>query len=242
MRVSLGVIRQDALETLRPPADSPHGRLPPLLIVLTVVTGLVDALSYLRLGHVFVANMTGNVVFLGFAIGGASGLSLPASLVAIALFLVGGVAGGRIGATLGEHRGSALRAGTTFQLVLVTGATIVAGVAGVHDGASRYTLIVLLATAMGMQNAVVRRLAVPDLTTTVLTQTLTGIAADLRIAGGSEAHVGRRLLAVVAMLLGAVVGALLVVHVAHWISLALAAALLAGVAAGARSADRGPAE
>jgi hypothetical protein len=53
-------------------ADPSHGPLPLLLVCLTVVTGLVDAFSYLRLGHVFVANMTGNVVFLGFGLAGAS--------------------------------------------------------------------------------------------------------------------------------------------------------------------------
>src|SRR5437867_4505398 len=49
-------------------AEDPHGPLSPLLLRLTVVTGLVDAFSYLVLGRVFVANMTGNVVFLGFAL------------------------------------------------------------------------------------------------------------------------------------------------------------------------------
>ena len=58
-------------------------------MTLTVVTGLVDAVSYLALGHVFVANMTGNVVFLGFALAGAPGLSAPASLAALVAFLVG---------------------------------------------------------------------------------------------------------------------------------------------------------
>jgi uncharacterized membrane protein YoaK (UPF0700 family) len=64
-----------------------HGPLPPLLLLLTVVTGLVVAVSYLKLGHVFVANMTGNVVFLGFALGGAPDLSAPASLTAMGAFL-----------------------------------------------------------------------------------------------------------------------------------------------------------
>ena len=67
-----------------------------MLILLTVVTGVVDAVSYIALGHVFVANMTGNVVFLGFALAGASGLSAPASIAALGAFLVGAVAGGRI--------------------------------------------------------------------------------------------------------------------------------------------------
>ena len=55
-----------------------QGPLPLLLIGLTVVTGLVDAFSYLCLGHVFVANMTGNVVFLGFALSGAGAISIVA--------------------------------------------------------------------------------------------------------------------------------------------------------------------
>jgi uncharacterized membrane protein YoaK (UPF0700 family) len=62
--------------------------LPPLLIVLTILTGVVDALAYLRLGHVFVANMTRNVVFLGFAAAGAGGLSVPGSLLALAFALL----------------------------------------------------------------------------------------------------------------------------------------------------------
>jgi len=63
--------------------------------VLTVVTGLVDAVAYLRLGHVFDANMTGNVVCLGFVAGGAGGLSVWGSLLALACFLPGGIAAGR---------------------------------------------------------------------------------------------------------------------------------------------------
>jgi uncharacterized membrane protein YoaK (UPF0700 family) len=67
-------------------------RLDPVLAslgVLTVVSGMGDAISYVGLGHVFVANMTGNVVFLGFGAAGAAQLSVPASLVALAGFLLG---------------------------------------------------------------------------------------------------------------------------------------------------------
>ena len=92
-------------ETLVPQGDSRHGPLAPLLVTLTFVTGLVDAFSYLALGHVFVANMTGNVVFLGFALAGARGFSVTASLVALAAFWCGALAGGRIGSMLGNHRG-----------------------------------------------------------------------------------------------------------------------------------------
>jgi uncharacterized membrane protein YoaK (UPF0700 family) len=78
----------DTTPTRWPWSTSAHGPLPVLLLLLSVVTGLVDAVSYLALGHVFVANMTGNVVFLGFALAGAPGLSAPASLAALAAFLL----------------------------------------------------------------------------------------------------------------------------------------------------------
>ena len=93
-------------ETLAPSRSAPFGPLPPLLVVMTVVTGLVDAFSYLVLGHVFVANMTGNVVFLGFAVAGAKGFSIAASLVALVSFGVGSVVGGRVVARFGTTAGA----------------------------------------------------------------------------------------------------------------------------------------
>src|ERR1700752_3768608 len=86
------------------PSSDRDTLLRPLLFVLTIVTGLVDAVSYLALGHVFVANMTGNIVFLGFAVAGASGFSIPASLVALAAFLAGALVGGRLATNLGDKR------------------------------------------------------------------------------------------------------------------------------------------
>jgi uncharacterized membrane protein YoaK (UPF0700 family) len=207
------------------------------MLALTVVTGLVDALAYLRLGRVFVANMTGNVVFLGFAIAGAAGLSLVASLVAIVCFLVGAAVGGRAATRLEQGEHALLRTAIAVQLVLVVAAAVLAGEAGGHiHTADRYVLIVLLAIAMGVQNATARRLAVPDLTTTVLSLTITGIAADSRLAGGQDSKIGRRSLSVLAMLIGALVGALLLLKVANWLPLALAAALLACVGLAARRA------
>ena len=225
----------DVVETLSPRASAKEDGLPPLLVVLTVVTGVVDALAYLRLGHVFVANMTGNVVFLGFAAAGAGGLSVWGSLLAIACFLPGGIAAGRLASRLGDDRRRQLYAAATVELVLCSIAVAVAAVAGLNLGTgSRYALIALLALAMGVQNATARRLAVADLTTTVLTLTLTGIASDSRLGGGSGAHTTRRVLAVAAMLLGAFVGALLLIHVRPVAPLVLAAALLVLVAGTAR--------
>jgi uncharacterized membrane protein YoaK (UPF0700 family) len=207
--------------------DDRQGPLPVLLLVLTGVTGLVDAVSYLKLGHVFVANVTGNVVFLGFAVADAADFSIPASLVAIAAFLAGALVGGRIGSSAGHHRAGLLAIATYLQIVLV-GAALIVSMAGLDpDGALMpYSLITLLALAMGLQNATARRLGVPDLTTTVLTLTLTGLAADSTLAGGKNPHPGRRLLATATMFLGAAVGAFLVFRVGVFAVLALALALL----------------
>jgi len=222
-------ILREIADTLRPDSATADGVLPPLMVLLTIVTGIVDAVAYLRLGHVFVANMTGNVVFLGFSAAGAPGLAVVGSLVAIACFLPGGVVAGRLAARLGSPLGQ-LRAATGIQFLLLACAIPVATIAGDQIGSdSRYALIVLLALAMGVQNATARRLAVADLTTTVLTLTLTGIAADSQLAGGSGASTGRRLLSVAAMLLGATIGALLLLKVAPAVSLVLAAGILAVV-------------
>src|SRR5450631_4779025 len=94
----------DAWHMLVPPVGDPHGPLAPFLLCLTVVTGLVDAFSYLVLGHVFVANMTGNVVFLGFALVGAPGFSISASGVALGAFGIGALAGGRLGVHVHRRR------------------------------------------------------------------------------------------------------------------------------------------
>ena len=140
---------------------------------MTVVTGMVDAVSILRLGHVFVANMTGNVVFLGFAVAGAPGFSVSASLVAFGSFLAGAAVAGRL-PPLADHR--ALARVAVAEALLGAVATVVAVAAS--GTTARYAMTVLLAFAMGGQNATARKLAVPDMTTTVLTLTLTGLAAD----------------------------------------------------------------
>lgn len=208
---------------MHPRREDRDGPLPPLMLLLTMVTGFVDATSYLRLGHVFVANMTGNVVFLGFAVAGARGLSAWASLAALAAFVVGGVIGGRLGVRFADHRGRALRAGLSVQLVFLAAAAIV----GASASGGRYPLIALLGVGMGVQNATVRRLGVREFTTTVLTMTLTGIAADSRAAGGPGSGLARRSLSVVAMALGALFGALLVLRVSRASALGVAAGLVA---------------
>jgi len=252
-------------------ADPALGPLRALLLLLTVLTGVVDAVSILALGRVFVANMTGNVVFAAFAVAGAPGFSLGASLFALAGFLIGAYAGGLMIRRTGPSpdttdRGALLRAGTLAELALVAVALIIAAASGDH-AASTGTLhlsgdafapaltdilALILASGLGIQNAVARKLAVPDLTTTVLTMTLTGVGADLRTvtrgtgAGGAGKKAARadltvRLLAVATMVVGATAGALLALHVSPLSGLALATALLAVVASATVGATRRPA-
>jgi uncharacterized membrane protein YoaK (UPF0700 family) len=206
--------------------DARHGPLPLLLLLLTIVTGLVDAVSYLALGHVFVANMTGNVVFLGFAVVDAEDFSVSASLTAIAAFLFGALAGGRLAGWQGGHRGRLFAATLLIEILLVALALAATLVAVVSAPVGRYLIIAALSIAMGLQNATARRLAVPDLTTTVLTLTLTGFAADSALAGGTNPRPGRRTIATVSMFLGAAIGALVLLRIGASAVLALALALL----------------
>jgi uncharacterized membrane protein YoaK (UPF0700 family) len=205
----------------------------PLLLVLTGVTGVVDAVSYLGLGHVFTANMTGNVVFLGFAASGVPGLSMARSGTALAAFLVGAVIGGRLAVRMGPGpvgRWAAAAFGTEAGLLLASTAVAVGcGNGFANSPTGLYAVIVLTGLAMGVRNATVRKLAVPDLTTTVLTLTITGLAADSGLAGGTSPGWRRRLASVVIMFAGALVGAWLLTYSA---ALALA---LCGVPAGACS-------
>jgi uncharacterized membrane protein YoaK (UPF0700 family) len=200
------------------------------LLSLTVVTGLVDAVSYLRLGRVFVANMTGNVVFLGFSADRHSGLSPVASIVAIAGFVAGALAGGRLAALLSHRPRPWLTTAVGIEalvlaLVAILTPTGVLPLAGKGD----YSTIAVLAVALGLQNSTVRHFGVPDLTTTVLSLTLTGLAADSALVGGTGSKPHRRLGSIAAMLGGAAIGALLL-QTSPSAVVGLAAALAAAVA------------
>jgi uncharacterized membrane protein YoaK (UPF0700 family) len=221
---------RDAGRTLAPARGNPHGPLPPLLVGLTVVTGLVDAYSYLELRHVFVANMTGNVVFLAFSLGGAPGFVWWAATLAVAAFSAGALVGGRIAHRHGAHRGRHLRAAAAAQTALVVTAFVVAVLVGIPGpDADLAVLVLVLGLAMGLQNATARALAVPDLTTTVLTLTITGIAADSSPAGGTGSMLGRRLVSIAGMFAGALAGAALIETGHGPVALLIASVLLGAV-------------
>jgi uncharacterized membrane protein YoaK (UPF0700 family) len=201
------------------------------LIALTLVSGVVDAVSYLGFGHVFVANMTGSVVLLGCAAAGAAGFSVSATLTSLAAFVAGAVVAGRVAGRISDL-GRLLIAVMIVEAGLVGAVALIALLStSTTTGWARYTGIVILAVAMGMRTGAVRRLGVQDLTTTVLTQTLAALASDSSLAGGKNPRAGRRAGAVIAMLAGAAVGAVLVLHVDVALPLLVAAALTAGTAA-----------
>src|SRR3984957_9256669 len=118
------------------------------LAALTVVSGFVDAVSFLGLGHVFTANMTGNVLLIGFAVAGAPGFSMAASLCALGAFLAGAVAGGRLALRVPPTR-NLLLAAMVIEATGTAAAAVVAGtVAAIGTVWPRYTIIALLAAAM----------------------------------------------------------------------------------------------
>ena len=207
----------------------------PLLLLLSVTTGLVDAASVLGLGKVFTANMTGNVVFLGFAAAGAPGFAWPSFVVAIAAFLFGALIAGRTGkAFAGRSERRWLMVAATIETALLwTAAATAIGVGqAVLETPRLFAIIAFTAVAMGFRNATIRQLKVADLTTTVLTLTFTGLGADSSAAGGSNPNWRRRIGAVAAIFIGAAIGAVLLNWWGVWAPLALAGTLvLSGTAA-----------
>lgn len=196
------------------------------LLVLTFTAGLVDAVSFLGLGSVFVANMTGNIVLMGFGLAGAEGFAIAAPLVSLGAFIAGAVIGGRIGVRLHDRRmrwlAGALVAETSFILLA---AILSIGVDVPADDWRRYAMIALLAAALGARNASIRGLKVPDLKTTVVTFTITGLAVESPLGGREAQHVATRTLAVASILAGAFLGALLVLNTELVVPLLVVAAL-----------------
>jgi uncharacterized membrane protein YoaK (UPF0700 family) len=210
----------------------PTGSLVASLGALTVVSGFVDAVSFLGLGHVFVANMTGNVVWLGFAVAGAAGFSVSASLCALAGFLCGAILCGRIAVRVPRHRPLMIVV-LLIEASLTGVAAIVAAsvsVSSLQSGSPRLAVIVLLALGIGARNSAVRWLKVPEMTTTVLTTTLTGLASESALAGGMNKDASKGLTSVGSMFLGAIVGAVLTIHFHPALPLGLAALIVASTA------------
>ena len=215
------------------------------LLVMTAVTGLVDAVSFLSLGHVFTANMTGNIVLLAFATAQVSGLSMARSITALSAFLVGAILGGRVMTRASADSQIRFAAQALLLEVAFLFAASLCGIGFrgdlLEDSFQPFALIALTALAMGTRNAAVRKLAIPDLTTTVLTLTFTGIGADSSIANGNNPRLARRVEAVVAMFLGAALGAVIIrysISAALWLGTAISALCSAALFSALRTPDK----
>ena len=218
---------------------------PYVLLGMTGVTGLVDAVSFLSLGSVFTANMTGNIVMLAFATAHVSGLSIARSLTSLLSFLVGAIFGGRIMARAGADSQIrfAAQAFLAEEVFLLAASLCAIGYRRdlLEHSFQPLALIALTALAMGIRNAAVRKLAIPDLTTTVLTLTITGIGADSSIATGSNPRLARRVEAVVAMFLGAALGAVIIrfsISAALWLGTVISASLSAALFRALRAPEK----
>src|SRR6266550_2659114 len=218
--------------------------IPYALLGMTAVTALVDAVSFLSLGRVFTANMTGNIVLLAFATARPPGLSIARSLTALLAFLVGAVLGGRVMARTSADSQIRFAAHAFLLEVAFLFAASVCSVGYRGDllehSFQPFALIALTALAMGTRNAAVRKLAIPDLTTTVLTLTITGIGADSSIAHGNNPRLARRVQSVVAMFLGAALGAVTIrysISAALWLGTAISALCSAALFRALRTPD-----
>ncbi|MBL7499111.1 DUF1275 domain-containing protein [Frankia sp. CNm7] len=214
---------------------------------MTFVSGLVDAVAFLGLGHLFVAMVTGNIMFLGFTVAGAPGHSVILLGTAVASFFVGALAGARLGQPAGRGSGQdagrpppPLAVATAVYAGLLVSCLALAAAVEVGSGPGRHALVTGLAVAMGLQNATARRLAMPDIPTNVLTTQLTMIAAGSRLASGSGHATRRRVAAPAVMFSGALVGAatLRAVGVVAPLAIASALAIAVTVSAVAGPVDR----
>ncbi|MDQ6522880.1 YoaK family protein [Nocardioides sp. LHD-245] len=208
------------------------------MIALTFTTGIVDAIGFLGLDRVFTGNMTGNVVILGMALTGADGLPVAGPLLALAGFMVGAAVGGRAlrGAAPGWTRRTTGLLAAVGLLLLALG--VAAGSVGTEREPIALAVTTTLGAAMGLQAATARFLAVKDVTTVVVTSTLTGLAADSRLGLGTRSGSWRRLAAVVAIGLGALTGALLLRAGLGWSLVVVAVIVLVTTFAAAATGSR----
>jgi uncharacterized membrane protein YoaK (UPF0700 family) len=193
---------------------------------------VIDADSYLALDHVFTGNMTGNILFIGFAIAGVKTIPFVNNSLALLGFVVGSIVGGRIvgrGHAQGFPRVSAwlLAAGGLLALGIATTWTLLRTL----DQPILLVLTFLLACVMGSQVSAVKPIGNSDVTTIVVTNTLANLARDSRLAGGRYENWAPRLLAVLAMGLGAAIGAVIILNSTGYLALFAAVLFyLAGLA------------
>jgi uncharacterized membrane protein YoaK (UPF0700 family) len=178
------------------------------LLLLTFATGLADAISILVLGHVFVANMTGNVIFLGFWLAPKTNIDLTAVSVALPTFVCTTIVSGRMSRHFGERARPWITTVLATEIVLLVTLSILAGtgVLHYHDN-TKLIMIGVLAVTFGLQHSSARQFGIQELSTTVLTSTIVSLGLDSRLAGGTGAREKLRFSVVFTMCAGALVGA-----------------------------------
>lgn len=179
-----------------------------LMLALTFSTGIIDAVGFLGFDRVFTGNMTGNVVILGMGIVGADNLPVAGPALALVGFALGAALAGRV--TRRKASGTWAASTTTVMSgvgVIVLGTGMYVLVVGSVPHAATITITTVLGAAMGMQAAVARVVAVKEVTTVVVTSSITGLAADSWFGARNPGNAGRRIGAVVFLLFGAAVGA-----------------------------------
>jgi uncharacterized membrane protein YoaK (UPF0700 family) len=203
-----------------------------ILLALTFVTGIVDAVTFLGLGQVFAAMQTGNVIFLGLGISGTAGAPFVAPLIALLAFVAGGCLAALLARLMPRPAGQGLGAALAIEVLLLAAAAVTAALAEIETGkASAYSMIALLALAMGVRNTVVRGFGGPNFATTVLNLTVAALSASSPVGLASAGDLAARAAALTAILAGAVTGALLVESsLALPIATAAAITLIAGLA------------
>jgi uncharacterized membrane protein YoaK (UPF0700 family) len=178
------------------------------LLLLTFATGLADSLSILVLGHVFVANMTGNVIFLGFWLAPRTSIDLTAVAVALPTFVTTTILSGRLSRHFGIRTRPWITTVLATEIVLLVTLSILAGtgVLHYHDN-TKLIIIGFLAVTFGLQHSSARQFGIKELSTTVLTSTIVSLGMDSRLSGGTGERQKLRFTVVFTMCAGAFLGA-----------------------------------
>lgn len=216
-----------------PQIRNPQRGLPSVLMGLTLLSGIIDAVSYLGMGHLFLGKMTGNLVVLGMSTGQVPGFSIGAAALALTTFLLGAAMAGRLHTAIAHHRYRWIITALTIEAVLLVAAAGLAWWGWVPlSPSTTIGLITLIAAAMGFRNATVRKLGILDMTTTLVTLTLADLASDSFLAGRRNPRLRRRLGVVASIFGGALIGGYLVVAYGLVVPLTLSAALACALAVG----------
>jgi len=188
-----------------------------LLIALTFASGAVDATSYLGLGRVFTANMTGNFVLFGLGVARVQGLEVLRSGMAFVGYVAGVAVSARVLGRGGAKdvwaaRVTVVLALETAMLGALTAGWLATGAAPVRPWLE--VLIVCSGMAMGMQSSAAQRLAVPSVSTTYVTGTLTSAVTELALFGHPTSGWPLRACVVLSLGVGAGIEAVILLHVA----------------------------